>query len=91
MARRLRRNYCWIFLILLLAWLLKTTTSALQPTAGQSGFVRSTGELFHNAAIGYVPGWAVLTVILLFYGWMFYIMLMHREAPGELAYGEVHV
>ncbi|MEK6323681.1 MAG: DUF2270 domain-containing protein [Acidobacteriota bacterium] len=32
MARRLRRNYTWLFLILLLAWLLKTTTSVLQAT-----------------------------------------------------------
>ena len=91
MARRLRRNYCWIFLILLLAWLLKTSASTLQPRVGVSAFVRSTGELLHNAAIGYIPGWAVLIVILLFYGWMLYLMLIHREAPGELAYGEVHV
>src|SRR5437867_5588513 len=91
MARRLRRNYCWIFLILLLAWLLKTSTSTLQPRVGVSAFVRSTGELLPIAAIGYIPGWAVLIVILLFYGWMLYLMLIHREAPGELAYGDVHV
>jgi uncharacterized membrane protein len=92
MARRLRRNYCWIFLILLLAWLLKTTSSILQPSGGgQSAFVRTTGELYHNAAIGYVPGWVILIVILSFYGWMFYVMRKYREGPGELAYGEVHV
>ena len=91
MARRLRRNYCWLFLILLLAWLLKTTTSTLQPAVGVSAFVHSTGELFHNAAIGYVPGWTVVIAILLFYGWMLYMMLMYREESGELAYGEVHV
>ena len=90
MARRLRRNYIWLFLILLLAWLLKTTTSVLQAT-GTAGIVRSTGELFKNAAIGYLPGWIVLILILAFYGWLFYVMLKHREAAGELAYGEVHV
>lgn len=90
MARRLRRNYFWLFLILLMAWLLKTTTSVLQ-AAGPAAIVHSTGELFTNAAIGYVPGWAVLILILSFYGWMIYIMLKHREAAGELAYGEVHV
>src|SRR3954468_19568902 len=26
MARRLQRNYCWIFLLVLLAWLVKTTS-----------------------------------------------------------------
>jgi len=90
MARRLRRNYIWLFLILLLAWLLKTTTSVLQ-VAGPAAMVHSTGELFKNAAIGYVPGWAVLILILSCYSWMVYIMLRHRETSGELAYGEVHV
>jgi len=47
--------------------------------------------LFKNAAIGYVPGWLVLFMILAFYAWLFYIMYKHREAAGELAYGEVHV
>lgn len=91
MARRLRRNYIWLFLVLLLAWLLKTTTSALQPGQGMAHIVHSTGELFDNAAIGYVPGWVVLIAILCFYGWMVYIMFKHRETAGELAYGEVHV
>ncbi|HSB10945.1 MAG TPA: DUF2270 domain-containing protein [Blastocatellia bacterium] len=90
MARRLRRNYIWLFLILLLAWLLKTTTSVLQ-APGTSQIVHSTGELFRNASIGYVPGSVVLILILTFYGWLFYVMFKHREASGELAYGEVHV
>ena len=90
MARRLRRNYIWLFLILLLAWLLKTTTSVLQ-ASGSAQIVQSTGELFKNAAIGYVPGWVVLILILSFYSWMVYIMRIHRETSGELAYGEVHV
>src|SRR5215475_3076635 len=63
MARRLRRNYIWLFLILLLAWLMKTTTSVLQAT-GSAEIVHSTGELFKNAAIGYLPGWLVLIGIL---------------------------
>ena len=79
MARRLRRNYIWLFLILLLAWLLKTTTSVLQ-ASGSAQIVQSTGELFKNAAIGYVPGWVVLILILSFYGWMGYIML---QTPGN--------
>jgi uncharacterized membrane protein len=31
MARRLRRNYAWIFVILLIAWIIKNTTAVLQP------------------------------------------------------------
>ncbi len=91
MARRLRRNYSWLFLILLLAWVLKTTTSMLQAKQGTSTVVPSFGEWFRNASIGYVPGWVVLIGVISFYGWMLYVMLKHRETAGELAYGEVHV
>src|SRR5215510_7718076 len=52
MARRLRRNYMWLFLILLLAWLLKTTTRVLQAESGTPEIIHSTGELFKNASIG---------------------------------------
>jgi uncharacterized membrane protein len=91
MARRLRRNYIWLFLVLLLAWMLKITTSALQQGTGSAHIIHSTGELFDNAAIGYLPGWGVIIAILCFYAWMLYIMFKHRETTGELAYGEVHV
>jgi len=91
LARRLRRNYGWIFLILLLAWLLKTTTAMLQPEAGGAKFIHSTSELLHNAAISYVPGWVVLICVLAFYGWLLYVIFTHREAWGEVAFGEVHV
>jgi len=91
MARRLRRNYIWLFLILLLAWLLKTTTMTLQPGIDTAHIIHSATELSNNAAIGYVPGWIILISILSFYGWMIFIMVKHRETTGELAYGEVHV
>jgi uncharacterized membrane protein len=91
MARRLRRNYFWLFLILLLSWIIKTTVSRLQATPTDGEFIHSTGELFQNASIGAVPGWVVLAGIILFYGWMAYIMFRHRETSGELAYGDVHV
>lgn len=90
MARRLRRVYIFLFLILLLAWLLKTTTRMLQAN-GDAEIVHSTSELFRNAGIGYVPGWVVVVMIVGFYSWMLYIMYRHREHTGELAYGEVHV
>ncbi|HET8677186.1 MAG TPA: DUF2270 domain-containing protein [Blastocatellia bacterium] len=91
MARRLRRNYSWLFLVLLLAWVLKTTTSMVQPRQGTGTVIPSLGEWFRNASIGYMPGWVVLIAVVSFYGWMFYIMFKHRETAGELAYGEVHV
>src|SRR5215471_10120566 len=90
-ARRLRRNYIWLFLIILLAWVLKTTTAVLQPGDVRSLLVRSTGELYQNAAIGYIPGFVVLLIVIAFYAWLFYLILTHKETTGELAYGEVHV
>jgi uncharacterized membrane protein len=91
MARRLRRTYCWIFLLLLLAWLMKTTTLSLQPDQRPGQFVHNTTELFQNATIAGVPGSAVCILLILFYGWMGYMMIRHRETPGELHYGDVHV
>lgn len=90
MARRLRRNYCWIFLILLLAWILKTTTSVLQPKNGAAEFISSTKELFSNAAIGYIRGWIVILAIIGFYGWLGYVLYKHKQAEGELSYSPVH-
>ncbi|MBS1790166.1 MAG: DUF2270 domain-containing protein [Acidobacteria bacterium] len=91
MARRLRRNYCWLFLILLLAWTLKTTSAVLQPGLAELGFVHSPGELLHNAAIVYIPGWLVLAGVLTFYAWLGYVMFKYQKVEGELSYGEVHV
>lgn len=91
MSRRLRRNYLWMFLILLLAWLLKTTAAMLQPGGGQMKFIRSAAELMSNASIVGFPGWAVLIGVLSFYGWLVYVMFRYRKLEGELIYGEVHV
>jgi uncharacterized membrane protein len=91
MARRLARNYCWIFLILLCAWLLKTTTAVLQPRTGEAEFIHSGEEFLHNTAIGYIPGEIVLAGVLIFYGWLFYVMIRHRTQQGELTFGEAHV
>lgn len=91
MARRLSRNYCWIFLILLAAWLLKTTTAVLQPRTGEAEFIHSGKEFLHNTAIGYIPGWVVLAGVLVFYCWLFYVMFRHRTEEGEMTFGDVHV
>ncbi len=90
-SRRLRRNYIWVFLILLLAWTLKTTTSVLQPKIGQAEFIGSTMEFVNNAAIGYIKGWLVILAVIGFYGWLGYIALKYKKAEGELSYSPVHV
>lgn len=91
MSRRLRRNYGWMFLILLLAWSVKITSAKLQPAAGVSEFAFSFGGVLENAALGPLPGWLVLAIVAAFYGWILHAILRRYEHAGELAHGEVHV
>jgi uncharacterized membrane protein len=91
MSRRLRRNYCWMFLILLLAWLVKTMTTNLPTNAAEPHLVQSVGEWVRNAAIGPLPGWATIVVVALFYGWILYASIRRPPTEGELAFGDVHV
>ena len=90
-ARRLRRNYVWIYLILLLAWLLKITSGKLQPGAGSSEIAFSLGGTIENAALGPLPGWLVIIAVAAFYGWLGYHVWRRHQLDGELAHGEVHV
>jgi uncharacterized membrane protein len=89
--RRLRRNYCWMFLILLLAWLLKIATRTLPENAAETHLVQSFNEWLRNAAIGPISGWMVLLVVAAFYGWVLFASLRALETEGELAFGDVHV
>jgi uncharacterized membrane protein len=89
-SRRLGRNYLWMYLILLLAWLFKTTTLST-PRAASARIVGSITGWLDNCALGPVPGVVVVTVVAGFYGWLFFMCLRHYEKRGELTYGEVHV
>ena len=91
MSRRLRRNYIWMFLILLLAWLLKITSTKLQQDGAPFDIVQSLEEIMRNAALGPVPGWAVCLVVAAFYGWLTYATLRTYESAGEMVHGQVHV
>ncbi len=90
-SRRLRRNYCWMFLILLLAWLLKITSPQLKPDGAPAEFVFSLPEWARNAAIGPLPGWVVVVAVASFYCWILYAALRRYKGEGELAIGDVHV
>ena len=75
----MRRNYCWLFLILLVAWLVKTTFIRMQESAAEAHL------------IGPLPGWTVTTGVMLFYLWILYAALRKPKGEGELAFGNVHV
>jgi uncharacterized membrane protein len=91
LTRRLKRNYCWMYLILLLAWGLKISSAKLQDDDIKFEFVRSFHDVVANAALGPVPGGAVLLIVVLFY-LAILVATLRREPPtGELAHGNVHV
>jgi uncharacterized membrane protein len=90
-SRRLRRNYCWMFLILLAAWLLKISSPKLKPDGGAGEFVYSFSEWISNATIGPLPGFVVVAIVAGFYGWLLYVALRRHKLEGELAISDVHV
>jgi uncharacterized membrane protein len=88
MSRRLRRNYRWIFLVVLLAWLVKTTSFV---SAGHTRLVHSTHEFLSNTAIAGIPGGAVVLGIGLLYAWLLFVTLRYALDEEELGPGQVHV
>lgn len=78
-GRRLRRNYLWVYLALLSAWLAKLL---LYPEA-----ISSTEQLIERAHMGVVPGWLVVLVVSVFYLALVVVAVVTRNlrhAVGEV-------
>ena len=90
-ARRLRRNYIYMFLILLLAWVLKITTPSLQTEGVRADLVSSLREAVANASLGPLPGVLIVTGVAIFYAGLASIAFFTRSKDGELSHGDVHV
>ncbi|WP_108606189.1 DUF2270 domain-containing protein [Aminobacter sp. P9b] len=90
-SRRLRRNYIWMFLILLLAWVLKISTPKLQVSGGSRDLVSSLWEVAANASLGLAPGWLILTGVAGFYFWLLYVSFRPLDDAAESALAQVHV
>ncbi|MCC6188606.1 MAG: DUF2270 domain-containing protein [Anaerolineales bacterium] len=87
-GRRFRRNYVWIFIIMGLAWGLK---SFLHPT-----LATTWGQFFANSALGPIPGWIMLLVGVVYNGLLMLVGLGTAgltQASGEVLpkFGEVPV
>lgn len=67
MGRRLRRNYIWMFLILILAWLLKICPAEFTGALNTFDFAHVLHSIVINAAVGIVPGLAVFMFLGVFY------------------------
>jgi uncharacterized membrane protein len=82
MGRRLRRNYIWMFLILLLAWLLKIASPDLQSGVHLDP-QRPLTMLVNQASTGPLPGWLVVAIVALFYAALVYASYSTRERGGD--------
>jgi uncharacterized membrane protein len=87
MSRRLRRNYGWMYLILLQAWLFKVAMTNAPLGAEQGSFARWVA----SAAAGPLPGWAVAAAVVAFHGWLIHLARRPQPKGGELLFGSVHV
>ena len=88
MSRRLQRNYCWIFMVVLLAWLVKTTS---QVADGHTRLIHTLNEFLENAAVAGIPGAGVVLGVIALYAWLGFIMWKFHLDEDELGPGQVHV
>lgn len=86
LRRRLRRNYVWMFLILLCAWIVKIASPDLQAGAHLDPS-RPIFAIVGHAAIGPVPGWFVIAGIAVFYLGLAIACFKGKDRGGD----EVHV
>lgn len=89
-ARRLRRNYSYLFFILLVAWLLKISTPGLKEDA-VGGLAGSLEEASRNATLGLLPGWLVVAGVAAFYLALLVVALLWGKPDADVAEGSVHV
>jgi uncharacterized membrane protein len=88
LTRRLRRNYIWMFGILLLAWGLKIASPKLQGGGTGADTARPISTIIDNAALGPLPGWLVILAVLAFYGALVAAILRRKHRADD---DEVHV
>lgn len=82
MGRRLRRNYIWMYLILLVAWILKIASPDLQ-TGVHLDPQRPLAALIAQASTGPVPGFVVVGVMAVFFVGLLYATYSTRERGGD--------
>lgn len=91
LIRRLRRNYIYMYTILLLAWILKITTPSLSREGSPIGFGASLIDTFRVATFGPIPGVAVVCGVAACYLALLAAAFLIRADDGELSFGDVHV
>lgn len=89
--RRIRRNYSWMYLILIMARGLKISSPKLLPDDTGAEVVQRWSDVVTNASLGPVTGWVVMAVVLVLYGCVLFASLHPETDDGEFAFGDVHV
>ncbi len=87
-SRRLRRNYIFMFAILLLAWALKITSPKLQEDGTITDTPRPIATIVANAALGPLPGWLVIAAVGILCAVLAYAYFSQHPRANE---DEVHV
>jgi len=88
LTRRLKRNYIWLYVIVLLGWLLKITSPRLSLDGVSTEAPFSIFTAIGNAALGPLPGWVVIPMVLIFYA---LLALATRRGRRKVDDDEVHV
>ncbi len=83
MARRLWRNYIWIFFILLVAWLLKITLTVVTYVMSALSFEHAVTTAVENSSIGPVSGPLVIGALAVFYLSLLVVMFRYRSLGDE--------
>ncbi len=83
MARRLWRNYIWIFFILLVAWLLKITLTVVTYIMSALSFEHAVTTAVENSSIGPVSGPLVIAALGVFYLSLLVVMFRYRNLDDE--------
>lgn len=89
MTRRLRRNYIWILLILLVAWVFKVVAFLPGAVGKDDGAMFDIRTVLDHVFIGPLPGDLVVGLVVAFYGVVIGLTLRRPRMRGED--GVVHV
>jgi uncharacterized membrane protein len=78
-GRRLKRNYVFIFVLILVAWITKIFLHATGPIDSLAGFYRAMG-------VGHIPSWLVLAIFLTTFAAIIGIVVyVGQKTSGEIS------
>jgi uncharacterized membrane protein len=80
-----------MFVILLIAWVVKISTPSLQTDEAPSGLVHTAADAIDHATLGPIPGWLVVAGVVAFYIALFAMAFTLGKAESDVSEGDVHV